>query len=187
MAQLLLKASAIWQHLPGLSDNYRPGLYFSSLSQSLPPPETLKKNFFLILFIFGCAECCMLSFSSCGIQASHRGDFSCCRAPALEVWALVVEALRALDAGSVVAPRHVGSFWIRDWICVCCISRQILNHWTPGNYPVTSLIHRCYGLNCISPRFMVKPQHLWWLHLETESLLEIIKVKWSHKGRSLIP
>ena len=126
MAQLLSRASAIWQHLPGLSDNYRPGLYFSSLSQSLPPPGTFFFNYFKIFiyfFSFGCAEHCMLSFSSCGVQASHCSDFSSCRAPALEVW-----ALWALDAGSVVAPRHVGSFWIRDRICVCCISRQILNH-----------------------------------------------------------
>ena len=25
---------------------------------------------------------------------------------------------------------HVRSSWIRDWICVCCISRQIIYHWT---------------------------------------------------------
>ena len=51
----------------------------------------------------------LLSFSSGGVQASRCGDFSCCRAPALEVRALVAAAPRAQDAGSVVAPRHVGS------------------------------------------------------------------------------
>ena len=28
-----------------------------------------------------------------------------------------------------VALQHVGSSWTRDWTCVSCIGRQILNHW----------------------------------------------------------
>ena len=31
----------------------------------------------------------------------------------------------------LVAPRHVESSWTRDWTCVPCIGRWILNHWTP--------------------------------------------------------
>ena len=63
MAQLLSRASAIWQHLPGLSDNYRPGLYFSSLSQSHHPLE----HFFLIIlkFLFISLVLAVLSVACC--------------------------------------------------------------------------------------------------------------------------
>ena len=40
---------------------------------------------------------------------------------------------------SWVALWQVGSSWTRNWTCIPCISRQILNHWTPrevlGNNP----------------------------------------------------
>lgn len=90
MAQLLLRASAIWQHLPGLSDNYRLGFHISSLSQSLPSPGTFK-NIFLKFYLF-LAVLSVLCCSSLVVDARRLivVTSSCCRAPALEVWALVL-------------------------------------------------------------------------------------------------
>ena len=48
-----------------------------------------------------------------------------------------LQGMRAKElwhVGSVV-PRHVGSFWIRDWTRVPCIGRQILYHWATGEPP----------------------------------------------------
>ena len=33
------------------------------------------------------------------------------------------------------ALRHVGSSWTRDWPCVPCTGRQVLNHWTTREAP----------------------------------------------------
>lgn len=55
---------------------------------------------------------------------------------------LVVMWLRPVGCGvcgpqqlwcpGLVASQHVGSSWTRDWTCVACIGRQILNHWAAG-------------------------------------------------------
>ena len=94
-------------------------------------------SFFLFCFnlFFGCAGSSLLhpgflqlqwvgAALHCGGQASHRGGFSCCGAQALGCWASVAVA------HGLVAPRHVGSSWIRDRTCALCIGRQMLNHWT---------------------------------------------------------
>ena len=50
---------------------------------------------FTYLFIFGCAGSSLGHadfLSSCGVQASHCGGFSCCGAQALGAWASVVVA-----------------------------------------------------------------------------------------------
>ena len=39
---------------------------------------------------------------------------------------------------NLVALRHVGSSWTRDQTCVPCIGRQILNHWTIREVPLSS-------------------------------------------------
>ena len=62
----------------------------------------LKKNKFIYLFLAVLGLCCCAgAFSSCGkqgatlrcgVQASHCGGFSCCRARALGAWASVVVA-----------------------------------------------------------------------------------------------
>ena len=67
-----------------------------------PPSCHLKQTSFLNLFIFGCAGCLLLRGLvsscnewgplSCGLQASHSGDFLRCRAQALECVGSVVEA-----------------------------------------------------------------------------------------------
>ena len=38
----------------------------------------------------------------------------------------------------LAAPWHVGSSWTRDRTCVPCIGRQILNHWTIREVPMSS-------------------------------------------------
>lgn len=70
----------------------------------------------IILFIFGCAKSLLLLglfsvcgkqglLSSCGARASHHSGFSCCRAWAQGVWALVVAAPRLSSCRSW-APGH---------------------------------------------------------------------------------
>ena len=66
--------------------------------------------------------------SGCGGQASHCRGFCRCRAPALGTW--------ASDC-----PEASGSSLIRDSICVPCIGRRILNHWTTREAPFKFLTH----------------------------------------------
>ena len=73
--------------------------YFDLLSDSLvlywsPPPIKNSEKSHLLGFFFDSSVylfmavlglcCCVWAFSSCGAQASHCDDFSCCQAPALE-------------------------------------------------------------------------------------------------------
>ena len=114
----------------------------------------LKKNFFSFnLFIFGCAVSSLLFrlFPSCDEQASHRCDFSCCRAQApghsgfssCSLWAQqsVFPSSRAqtqpLWCMGLVAPWHVGSSRTRDLTHVSCIGKWILYHWATWEAPQT--------------------------------------------------
>ena len=45
----------------------------------------------------------------CGVRASHRGGFSCCRARALDMWALVVVARGLSSCGSRALERRLSS------------------------------------------------------------------------------
>ena len=84
---------------------------------------------------FSCSRCRL--FSSCDSWASHRGSFSHLEAQALVStdfssyywWALACN-LSSCGTLSSVAPRHVGSYRIRDGMWVPSIGRQILHHWT---------------------------------------------------------
>ena len=59
----------------------------------------------------------------------------------------------------LIVPCHVGSFWTRDWTCVLCIDRQILNYVTTREVPkfcfliflYLSFLHfiLCSNLYCI--------------------------------------
>ena len=71
--------------------------------------------------VFGCVVSLLLHglFSSCREQASHWGGFSCCGEQTLGIQ---VQWLWHTD---LVAPRHEGSFWIRDWTHVSCPGRWI--------------------------------------------------------------
>ena len=85
-------------------------------------------------------RCCVQLFSSCG----ERGlcfDVMCglLTAPAScwETQALGCVRFRScspwaqwLRCTGLVAPQRVESFWTRDWTCVPCIGKWILNHWT---------------------------------------------------------
>jgi len=91
--------------------------------------------FLKIIYLFNfCAGSSLLwgLFSSCSGQASHCGSFPCWGTWALEYvgfssygsWAqwfwLLGSRARAkqLWCTGFVAPWHVGSSWIRDWICL---------------------------------------------------------------------
>ena len=49
----------------------------------------------------------------------------------------------------LVAPQHVGSSLTRDWICVPCISRQILKHWTTREVQRMIFRNQDMGSTCI--------------------------------------
>ena len=78
------------------------------------------------LFIYLCLTalglcCCVQALSSCGPWASHCGGFSRCGAQAL--------GLEGFRSCGLVAPVHVDPSQTRDWTCVPCIVRRILDHW----------------------------------------------------------
>ena len=75
----------------------------------------------LLLLGFRCNKWGLIS--SCGMQASHCGGFSCCRTLAGCAGSVVV-------AHGLSCPMACGVFWTRDRACVPCIGRWILNHWT---------------------------------------------------------
>ena len=70
----------------------------------------------------------MVYVSSCGLQASHCGCFSCWRAQALEHMGSVVVVC------GLSCPMHVGSSWTRDQNHVPCTGRQIPNHLEPKDH-----------------------------------------------------
>ena len=82
--------------------------------------------------------CCCSSFSlvvergsySLVIWAFHCGDSSCCGTQALgHVGSVAVAPASRAQAHYWVAPRHVGSSWIREPARVSCIGRWVLYHW----------------------------------------------------------
>ena len=75
-----------------------------------------KCTFCLFVYLFMTSlglHCLSWAFSGCG----ELGRLSCCRRQAPLWW-----------YKGLVAPRHVGSSWIRDPTCVPFIGRWILNH-----------------------------------------------------------
>ena len=84
---------------------------------------------FTCLFVYGCPGSSLpWVYFSCGAWTSYCSGLSCCRAGALEC---------RLSSCGAVAPRHVGSSSLtKDWTCVPCIGRWILNHWTTRKVPV---------------------------------------------------
>ena len=84
---------------------------------------------------FSCSKWRLLS--SCDSWASHCGSFFHLEAQALMStdfssydWGTLVNNLSSCDTLSSVAPRHVGSYRIRDGMQVPSTGRQILRHWT---------------------------------------------------------
>ena len=82
--------------------------------------------------------CCTRAFSSCGGQ----GLLPSCGAWAYPCGVLARRGARALGFQAqqlwhtgLVAPWHVISSWTKDRICIPCIGRQILNHWTSREVP----------------------------------------------------
>ena len=57
-------------------------------------------------------------------MGSRRAGFSSCGSWAQQLWHM-----------GLVAPRHVGSSWTRDWTRGPCIGRQILNHCATKEVP----------------------------------------------------
>ena len=79
-----------------------------------------KINLFIYLYIFGCIGSSLLRVGflylwqvgatlCCGVQASHCGGFSCCRAWALGTWASVVVAYGLSSCGSRALERSLSS------------------------------------------------------------------------------
>ena len=80
--------------------------------------------------------------STCGVRASHRSGFACCRTQVLGTQPSVFAAHRLKSTGSVfwwmglVLPRHVGSSQIRDRAHVPCFGKQALYHWATKEAPL---------------------------------------------------
>ena len=74
-------------------------------------------------FICGCAGSSLPRglFSSCGVQTSPCGGFSCCQAWALGLWASIAVVPRLQSTGSVVVVSGLscsaacGIFWDQGW------------------------------------------------------------------------
>ena len=89
--------------------------------------------YFIYLFTFGCdGSSLLLRLSlvrerglrfSWGAPASHCGVL-------LRSTGYRAHGLQWLQPAGLVAPRHMESPWTRDQICVPCIGRWLLNHWT---------------------------------------------------------
>ena len=84
---------------------------------------------------FSCSKWRLLS--SCDSWASHCGSFFHLEAQALMStdfssydWGTLVNSLSSCGTLSSVAPRHVGSYRIRDGMQLPGIGRLILHHWT---------------------------------------------------------
>ena len=130
------------------------------------------------LFIFGCVvfvAVCGLSlvvasggYSICGVQASHCGSFSCCRAWA---WGCMGSVVVAHGPG---CPRHVESSRRRDWTHVPSIGR-----WpTSLDHQGSSDLANCRSWKCIIflfPSFRI-PSPLSYLQVTVPSLLIMCSV-----------
>ena len=133
-----------WRDPPGPGG---PGACDSSTVPYLGPREVTEPSFLFpsvksSFLLWGCAGSSWLSqafsnfgsgaFSALRSWASHCGGFYCHEACALGVRA------QELRSPGLVAPRHGGSFWSRDWTHIPCFGRQILNYWTTKSLPLIS-------------------------------------------------
>ena len=64
-------------------------------------------------------------YSLCGVEASHCGGFSSCRA-----WALEYAGFSLLVCPGLSCSKECGTFLDQDLTHTPCSGRQILNHWT---------------------------------------------------------
>ena len=88
-----------------------------------------------------------------GARASHCSGFSCCGARALGLQASAAVARGLLSAGSVAAPRHVGSSPTRARTHIPCNGRRFLTTEAPGK-PLYQLflkedLRRCHKHFCL--------------------------------------
>ena len=106
---------------------------------------------FCLFFIYGCVGSSFLCEGFLqlwragatlhrGARASHYRGLSCCGAQAPDAQA------QQLWLMGPAAPRHVGSSQTRAWTRVPCIGRQIPNHCTTREAPIT-----CFNLNVCTP------------------------------------
>ena len=69
---------------------------------------------FLVYFLLSVLSllCCKWLSLVAAAWASHRGGFSCCRAPALELWALLLHSMWDLPGPDIedVSPALAGRF-----------------------------------------------------------------------------
>ena len=78
--------------------------------------------------------------SSCGLWASHCGGSSCA-AVGRTVW------VQELWRTGLAALRYVGSSGARNWTCVSCIGRRILNHWTTRVVPSCVILRKFLNIS----------------------------------------
>ena len=114
----------------------------------------------LLRLFFSCGEQKLLS--SCGVQASHWGIFSCCRAWALGCegfsgcasWALEYRINSCGECG-LVAPQHVGSSWIKLNLC--------LLYWQEDYLPLS---HQGSSAQHFLNEILIWVYLTWYIHLK---------------------
>ena len=95
---------------------------------------------FIDLFIFlrTRSSLLLLLFSGCGERGpleSRAVGFSRRRLLLLQSWGFRMLGLQYLRCLRLYALQYIGSSWIRDRTCVCCIGRRILHPWPARGTP----------------------------------------------------
>ena len=106
---------------------------------------------------------CEQAFCSCGkrllwsfkARASHCVGFSYREAQARggQMSVAVVWGLSCCGLTSLVALWRVESSWTRDWTCIPCIGKRVLNCWTPREVP------KLLWWGCLCCCWLVTPLH----------------------------
>ena len=117
---------------------------------------------FIYLFIFGCVGSSLLCAGLSLVAAS--GDYSSLQCMGVSLrWLLSLRSTGSRRVGfsgcgsraqllwrtGPVALQHVGSSCTRDWTCVPCISRRILNHCATREVPMVWLLISTNGNSAV--------------------------------------
>ena len=124
-----------------------------------------KKVYVVIYFYFLAAlglRCCMWAFSSCGSWASRCSGCSCgAWVPGPSGFSSCRTWAQLLWFTSLVAPRHVGSSWTRDWTSVSCIAKRIVYPWPPEK-PYSFFNAHCRWTSKIPSCRYTVTRYYWW-------------------------
>ena len=99
------------------------------------PKILFLKDLFIYFLLIALGLHCFASCSEWGLLQLWCMGFALWWLLLLQSMLCRVHGLQELWCSDLVAPWHVGSSLARDWACVPCIGRQILNEWTTREVP----------------------------------------------------